>query len=279
MKQNRHNGFYLVLLAVLFVGGHALAATRPASTPATGEGARQDKAAGRAPERADGKVEGWRLTYQEKESGVDPYEVRMLVSRRFIRIDIVDDDSGYIVYDDARKTIYSLSHYDKKILVIHRRPFSSDDSGVRAQVEYLALSDAPTVAGKPVFNYRQYVSHGKQEETCAELQIAEGLLPEVAQILKRYQQVVSGEQTQLLKRTIEDVQTDCYLADQIYNDGRYYDHGLPIHEWHSNEKSRSLLSYKKIMIDPKVFALPGNYRHFSITQPDLSGDDAQTENE
>ena len=211
-----------------------------------------------------GKLKGYELTYQEREPGVDPYEVRMLVSRRFLRIDEPADDSGYIVYDDKVKTIFSVSHFDRKILVIKQDMFSADDAGVEFSVEYMQLTDAPKVSGRNMFNYRVRTGKDTTGQTCAELQLVEGLLPEVTAMLKNYQQVISGQQVKLLKRTIKEVQTACYLVDQIYNEGLYYDKGLPVQEWHSNEKSRMLLDYRKVEINAAEFDLPDSYTRFSM---------------
>ncbi len=205
----------------------------------------------------------YELNYREKEPGVDPYDVRFLVSKRFIRIDETGESSGYIIFDDDKQTIFSVSHYDKRILVIRPQP-SSKASPVESKVEYLALSDAPKVADRAIYNYRMFVEGDDGQTTCAELQIVEGLLPDVTTLLKRYQQVLSSQQRRLLKKTIQEVRTACYLTDQIYNEGLYYDKGLPIQEWHSNEKSRMLVDYRKTEVDAHLFDLPENYERFSL---------------
>lgn len=214
----------------------------------------------------DKQLKVYQLMYQEREPGVDPYEVRMLVADKKIRIDTMDDDSGYIVYDDESHTIFSVSHYDKKILVIKPRKFKAEDSGIKSTTEYLQLSDAPKVSGKSIYNYSVHAGEGKAQQTCIDLQLVEGLLPEVTKILKNYQKVISGQQVQLLKKTIKDVQTPCYLVDQIYNEGTYYDKGLPIQEWHSNEKSKILMNYKQVKIKSDIFDLPEGYARFSIAE-------------
>ncbi len=212
------------------------------------------------------KTKVYKLTYQEREPGIDPYEITMLISNRFIRIDETGEDSGYIIYDDKQKTIFSASHYDRRTLVIKPEFFSAEKSGIKSDVEYLALADAPSVSGKTLFNYRITTGKKKEEKTCAELQIVEGLLPEVTAMLKSYQQVLSGQQVKMLKNTIKEVQTPCYLVDQIYNEGLYYDKGLPIQEWHSNEKSKMLIDYQQLEVDNKVFELPEGYTEFSVPE-------------
>ena len=205
----------------------------------------------------------YQLEYLEREQGVDEYETVMLVSDRFIRVDQTGEADGYIIYDDSKKVIYSVSHADKSVLVIKQQAFSEADSPVKKQVEYLQLADAPKISDHTVFNYRVHVA-GDDEETCTEVQLAENLLPEVTGMLKNYQLVVSGQQARMTDNKITDMQTACYYIDQIYNTGAYYDKALPIQEWHSNESSKILTSYKEISVSSDKFTIPENYRQFSI---------------
>jgi hypothetical protein len=219
-------------------------------------------------EKVSNTQQVYQLSYIEREPGVDDYEVTMLVSDRFIRVDEQDEASGYIVYDDRDKTIYSVSHYDKSVLVIKEHHFSEKDSPVKPVVEYLQLDDAPTVSGSEIYNYRIYIDDGKggaeSEDTCAEIQLVENLLPEVRKILHNYQKVVSGQQVKMTDNKITDVHNACFYADQIYNTGAYYDKGMPIQEWHSNERSKILTSYKKITVGMDRFIIPEEYRQFSV---------------
>ena len=103
--------------------------------------------------------QAYKLEYIERELGTDEFETIMLVTDRFIRIDQIGEDGGFIVYDDREKTIYSVSHHDKSVLVIKQHEFKTDDSPVKHEVEYLQMFDAPEIDGHPVFNYRV---HGQE---------------------------------------------------------------------------------------------------------------------
>jgi len=212
--------------------------------------------------------EVYQLVYIEREPGTDEYEVTILISDRYIRIDEAGENSGYIIYDDEKRVIYSVAHQDKSILVINRHEFSDKDSPVKANVEYLQLADAPAVSGKVIYNYRVFVNTGAgvvdEEETCTEIQLVEDLLPEVRGILQNYQKVISGQQVKMVDNKITEMQSRCFYVDQIYNSGAYYEKGLPIQEWHSNERSKILTTYNKISVDSDKFKIPENYRQFSV---------------
>ena len=221
--------------------------------------------------KKDGE-EVYKLSYLEREPGTDEYEVTMLISSRYIRVDEEGESSGFIVYDDKDKVIYSVSHHDKSVLVIKEYVFSPADLPVKAKIEYLPLADAPMVSGKNVFNYRVYINENnskgetenESEETCIEIQLVENLLPEVRAILQNYQKVISGQQVKMADNKITDIQTACYYIDQIYNTGAYFEKGLPIQEWHSNESSKILTGYKKVTVASDKFKIPQEYRQFSI---------------
>jgi hypothetical protein len=208
--------------------------------------------------------EAYELHYVEREPAVDDVETRLLITDRFIRIDQVDDKSGYIIYDDNEHTVYSISHFDKTVLVIREYEFKATDNPVKFDVEYLQLSDAPKVSGNDVYNYRAFVGKGDDEETCMDMQLVENLLPDVRKILKNFQRVVSGQQVRMTDNQVTEIQTPCYFVDQVYNGGAYYDKGLPIQEWHSNERARILVSFDMTKITRGSFVIPEKYKRYSV---------------
>ena len=208
-----------------------------------------------------------KLSYTEREPNVDNYGVTMFVSDRYIRVDEADEASGYIIYDDKNKVIYSVSHGDKSILVIKQHIFSSKESPVESATEYSLLGDAPKISGENVFNYRIYVKDKKVdsgEKTCVEIQLVENFLPKVTTMLQNYQKVVSGQQVKMVDNKVTEMQSACFYVDQIYNEGKYYKKGLPIQEWHSSGRFKALTSYKQTLVASDFFSIPENYKQFSM---------------
>jgi len=210
------------------------------------------------------------LSYMEREPGIDDYNVTMTISNRYIRIDEAGEESGFIIYDNRDKTIYSVSHEDNSILVIKEHLFSKNASPVESFIEYSPLFGAPKVAGKNMFNYRIFVranvsgSNKNDEMNCMEIQLAEGFLPKVSKLLQNYQKVVSGQQVKMVDNKLTEMQTPCFYVDQVYNEGDYYEKGLPIQEWHSNGKFKALTSYKEKEVDSSIFSIPEGYKQFSM---------------
>jgi len=215
---------------------------------------------------ADETVDAVKLSYQEFEEGVEPYRVSYTVSGRFVRIDDESDSSGYIVYDIGKNTIYSISHYDQSILVIPEYQADDFKPGFEIAVDYQALENAPGIAGKKVYTYEVKAITSLASETCMSIQLVPGLMPDVAETLQKFQKLVSGQQAATLEKTPEEFRTPCYLVDQVYNRGEYYSKGLPIQEWHSNERRRQLLNFEDARVDVSIFDIPAGYRQYSLME-------------
>jgi len=209
-------------------------------------------------------VNAVKLAYQEQEEGVDPYLVTFTVSSDYIRIDDDSDNSGYIVFDINKNRIYSVSHFDKSILVIAQYPETKHNPDFDIDIEYQVLENAPMIAGKQVYNYRVKAIADDKSDTCMDIQLVPGLLPEVSKSLQSFQKIISGQNVTSLEKTPEEYQTPCYLVDQVYNKGDYYSKGFPIQEWHSNEKRRQLMNYGTVDVDATIFDIPDEYRQYSL---------------
>ena len=205
-----------------------------------------------------------KLVYLEQEEGVDPYVVTFTVSSDYLRIDDDSDNSGYVLFDISNNRIYSVSHFDKSILVIAQYPEAKHNPDFDIDIEYQALENAPTIAGKQVYNYRVKAIAGEASDTCMDIQLVPGLLPEVSRSLQSFQRIISGKNIASLENTPEEYKTPCYLVDQVYNNGDYYSKGFPIQEWHSNEKRRQLMNYEDAEVDASIFKIPEEYRQYSL---------------
>ena len=205
-----------------------------------------------------------RLVYQEFEQGVEPYAVTYTVSSNHLRIDDESDDSGFIVFDIKANRIFSVSHVDKSVLVIAESPTAEFEPDFKVDVEYRPIDDAPKISGKAVYNYRVKAVTSVTSETCMDIQLVPGLLPEVANTMRSFQKVISGQHVSNLSKTPQEFRTPCYLVDLVYNTGDYYSKGLPVMEWHSNGKMRQLMNFEQTEVDASLFTIPVEYRQFSL---------------
>ena len=213
---------------------------------------------------ADGKIAAVMLKYQEMEQGIEPFTVTYTVSSDYLRIDDESDSSGYIIFDKKDNKIYSVSHYDQSILIIPEYPAKEFNPAFALDVDFKELENAPLISGKKVYNYRVKAVSSVNSETCMDIQLVPGLLPDVRKLLKKFYQLMSAQHVTNLVNTPDEYQTPCYLVDQVYNTGDYYDKGLPIQEWHSNGKMRQLINYEASEVEASLFVIPQDYRQYSL---------------
>jgi hypothetical protein len=96
------------------------------------------------------------------------------------------------------------------------------------------------------------------------IQLVPGLLPAVSKSLQSFQKIISAKNINSLDKTPVEYQTPCYLVDQVYNKGDYYSKGLPVQEWHSNEKRRQLMNFEDAEVEASIFDIPDEYRQYSL---------------
>ena len=214
--------------------------------------------------KASETVDAKKLTYQEFEPAVDPYMVVYTVSGNLLRIDDDSDPSGYIVFDVDKKKVFSVSHFDKSILVIPQYPVAEFKPAFKVEAEYKALENAPEIGGKKVYSYRVNAVTSVTSETCMDIMLVPGLMPDVATTLQAFQKIVSGQHVLSLEKTPDEFRTPCYLVDQVHNQGVYYNKGLPIQEWHSTDRTRQLMNFEDVKVEASIFDIPGEYRQYSL---------------
>jgi hypothetical protein len=188
------------------------------------------------------------------------YPVRMLVSEKFLRIEDGDTQDGFIVFDRAARTIYSVSHSGKSTLVLHARPVTlarpkQFEHKVAREKETL-----PSVDGKSVAHFR-LLTNG---ERCFDVYAAEGLLPEAVAALREYHETLAGEQAVMQTNLPAGMQSACDLADQVFLPARYLAHGFPVRQVNRAGVTRQLVSYKRdVPVEKGIFDLPKEYKQMS----------------
>ena len=202
------------------------------------------------------------LTYEEQEAGVESYPVRILVVPGYLRMDDGHDHDDFILFDRTSRTIFSINHEDREILVIED---SSPGNGLaplpdlHLGIEKTAAENVPLVAGKTPEIYR-FTAAG---EICLEAVVVPGLLPPAVQALGEYGQLLAGRQQSTLDNTPEEFRTPCYLSRYVFAPDRQLEKGLPIQEWDNSGYRRTLTDFRdNVPVDPELFKLPAGYtRH------------------
>ncbi|HEB99198.1 MAG TPA: hypothetical protein ENJ05_06815 [Thiotrichales bacterium] len=201
------------------------------------------------------------LLYQEREPGVDPYPVRILVSERFMRIDDGYEGSDFVLFDRRARTIFSITREEKSMLVIHDSVFDRQSGAPDIEVRVTQPKGAPKIAGRQVKEFEMHAGG----DLCLSASVVPGLLPDVSQALAEYQQVLAARQFRDLDKTPPELRTPCFLANYVYGNERHLQHGLPIREAVTGGRMRVLMDYRAgAAMDEALFELPKGYRRLEL---------------
>src|SRR5216684_2588840 len=135
------------------------------------------------------------LFFSEKEQGGEPFQTRMLITPRYLRIDEGNDTGDYILFDRTHSAIYSVNYLDKTILIISPSKIDLAPPKVFKHEVRVDKDSYPDVGGKKVIHYQLLTNRTR----CYDVFAAQGLLPEASQALREYHQALAGEQAAIMK--------------------------------------------------------------------------------
>lgn len=210
------------------------------------------------------------LLYEEQEAGTASYPVRIFINADHVRLDDGYDDSDFVLMERLSRTIYSVSHEERSILVIttpaveHVQPADLDIT-----VEQEQDPGSPMIAGiQPV-----HVRIKANDEVCYEAVVVPGLLPAAVAGLVEFAQALGMRQLNVLDTVPEAVLTPCFLARYAYTPERHMRHGLPIQEWDTTGYRRTLMDFNdQASVAPALFLLPPEYSRFRIEAAEIPED-------
>ena len=198
--------------------------------------------------------------FDELDAGIDPVQVRYLVTSKYLRVDNGNLQDDFILFDAVKKIIYSVNHGDKTILVIKNSQWVKPKFDFSVDIKQIPLEGAPIISGKQVQGYKVIVDG----EVCTNIQFIPGLYRNEMSVFKKYQKTLSSQQIRNLANTPEHMKTPCFKLDLVYNEGSYYDLGMPVQEWHNRGYAKYLKEYKSQNIPESFFKLPKDYKKYSV---------------
>ena len=200
------------------------------------------------------------LLYEEKEQNTPSTNMRYIVTENNMRIDNGQPGDDYILYDRNPKKIFSINHNDKTILVIKDNHWVKQRFKFKTEVMRKKLDQAPKISGQILIDYWVKAN----DEVCSRFQLLPETFKKEMKVFYEYQKILSGQQVKSINHTPIEMQTPCFLIDQIYNDGAYYLEGLPVQEWHSRGYAKILKDFKHEEVSQELFLLPEGYKEYSI---------------
>lgn len=202
----------------------------------------------------------------EQEQGIDPYPVRMLVNKDFLRIDDSDATDGFVLYDRKEKTIYSITTEDNRALKIDDKPITvKRPNDLSLSIQSKPNADVPSIAGQQPTQYDYLI----KDQTCQHVMAVPELLDDLRQALIEYRQVLASEQAANLDKTPQSFLSECFLSNDIFHVEQRFEHGFPVAIWMdykgSNQYRRILQSYETIDADTQeLFSLPDGIQVYTL---------------
>jgi len=204
------------------------------------------------------------LSYEEQEAGTDVYLVRVLVSPGFLRLDDGYAESDFALLDRHEKTIFSVNHEDRSIMVIENQPSDATlPPDIKLAITRRPDNEAPAIAGKQP-EHLQYLAN---EEVCYQSVTVPGLLEDAVTGMVEYAEILARRQLNNMQSIPLDMQTPCFLTRYAYAPARHLQQGLPVQEWDNTGYSRTLVDFSDSETMPlALFELPDDYERFSPGQ-------------
>jgi hypothetical protein len=201
------------------------------------------------------------MLFREQEPAIpEPYDSRMLLTADYLRMDDGIDDGDFALLDRNSETIYSVSHDDRRILVVPRRAIEiAAPQPFRHDVEELDAGGVPDVDGKPVRRYYLFTNGMR----CLEIYSVEGFLEDARQALAQFAEILAGEHARTVHLTPEEYRQNCDLANNVFVPARHLDKGFPVRQKDFTGRSRYLVTTQDgVKVDSSLFELPTDYQRF-----------------
>lgn len=201
------------------------------------------------------------LHFMEEEKGIDPYPVRMIVTRNFLRMDEGNANDDFLLLDRHNGVVYSITHETESYYQFNSAG-SATVSATKPALNKLTndVSDMPLFQGiKPI-----YTTYSADEETCLEVVSVPGLHPQAVAAMREYLNIMSRQHARTLHRTPESLQQKCMLVNFVFEPTQHLEQGFPLRQWDFRGYSRNLVNFETQAIDPGLFKLPENYQKMGI---------------
>ncbi len=201
------------------------------------------------------------LIFEELEPGIEPYTSRLLMNKRYLRLDDGNDAGDFVLFDRVKGEIYNINHQDQSMIAVQRTAPIGLDIPVSFIVERDALKNAPRVDNIGAVEHR-FIAEGKLCKTSINFT---GLLPDVARALTQYQYVLMQQNQKTFSAIPDNVKTPCYLANNYFHQSAEFQVGFPVLVRDYQGREKRLLDFAEINKSSRLFDRPEGYRVYYPT--------------
>jgi len=202
------------------------------------------------------------IKFSEYEDGVGHYPVRMTITENFLRIDDTSEGKDFVLFQRKENVIYSVNSEDQQIIKIKLKPVTiKSPMELKLHSRKMATDEkAPLISGRQTEHYQFFVN----DKRCYDLVTAPGLMSDAVIALKKFKQVLAGQQAETLRFLPADVHEACDLVKHTFYPQLYLEKGFPVMEQSMVQNgetktikySRTLVDFMKKKIVAEIFVLP-----------------------
>lgn len=188
------------------------------------------------------------------------YVTRLLVTDRYLRMDYGQDRDDYVLFDRQAHLAYNVTHDQRQIMLIEPGTVTVPKPE-KWQVKEDVLTEE---RGQRTFDIEV------NGATCSRITASPAFLPDVAQALGDFNELMVATQSATYLATPPDQRRPCDLARYILEPRLWVKSGFPIYEADANGSIRRLLNYQTgVPVRRGIFTLPETYR--TVRLRDLQG--------
>ncbi len=211
-----------------------------------------------------------RLVVRETAPGSSPVENRITVSRDFMRMDVVGDDSGFLLLDRKKHIVHNVNFDDNTDLLIEKGAISLAAPVPFEQKSIEQSGDKlPRISGHATRRYQISTN----QTVCHDVVVIEDVLKDAAKAMMEFADVLSSEQAVGLAATPKEFVSECELATSVFEPGREYAKGFPVREQDWRGRLSELVDYdENLVVDSSLFSVPEGLN--AITMQEMRGETA-----
>lgn len=208
------------------------------------------------------ETRGTILWYLEQEPGVDPYEVRYLVSGKYLRSDDGNSNSDFVLFDRKSGRIYNVVPVDGSIL---RMDGGNVLPPVPEQLSIEVLKSTDDEAPKMGGHSPLLLKLKADNSLCKTAIVAPGYLSDESLALRQFVIALATQQEISFERYPQEILTSCFLARSVYRSDFAYAQGLELVSWDNDGKRRELVRIEKdVVFEKNLFELPQGLKTYRV---------------
>jgi len=192
---------------------------------------------------------------EEIEPGIEPYQSRLLLGKKFLRLDDANDRGDFVLFDRQTHEIHSFNHEEQSHLVMKPLTAEAVDFTLDFKVERQPLLDAPRVNGESPVRHEYFADN----QLCKMSVNVAGLLPEITRVLIDYEQAIVAQNQQTLSQIPDNVRSSCYMANNYLYASDYLKAGFPLFVSDDRGRQKKLLSFRQLNKPASIMKKPEGY--------------------